>query len=81
MNVHEEYTALITARYQKPERDNYEGCGYYDWVLLAPGQYKTEASMLRYAKANPDATIKDLFDYFNKITPDGLAPDDDGADL
>jgi hypothetical protein len=81
MSVHEEYTELIEKRYARPSKDDYEQYGYYDWVLHAPYQYKTEASMLGYVKAHPNATLRELFVYFDKITPDGLAPDDDGADL
>lgn len=81
MDVHEEYKALITKRYSRPAPDDYENYGRYIWVLQAPEQYKTEASMLSYAKSHPNATLRELFNYFNKITPDGLAPGDDGADL
>lgn len=81
MTVHEEYTKLIQERYSGVDRNNYEQYGYYLAIYHAPAQYMTEASMLSYAKRNPNATAKELFDYFNKITPDGLAPGDDGADL
>ena len=79
--VHEEYTQLIKKRYEAASRENYEQRGYYTCVMMAPSQYLTERSMLRYVQAHPTASLKELFVYFEKITPEGLAPGDNGADL
>ena len=81
MTINEEYSSIVKARYKKIGSANYEMRGYYDTVLLAPKQYGTESVMLEFAKEHKEATIKEMYDYFNKITPDGLAPGDDGADL
>ena len=44
------------------------------FILEAPEQYENESEMLTYFNNNPDATVKDLLGYFDKITPDGLPP-------
>lgn len=81
MTVHEEYTKIITERYGKYKNGTYEEKGDYSWILYAPEQYLTEEKMLDYVKKNPKATLKDVAYYADKITPDGLPPGDDGADL
>ena len=81
MAIHEEYTEIIKKRYEAVSHENYEQNGYYTCVMMAPSQYLTEHSMLRYVQAHPTASLKELFVYFNKITPDGLAPGDNGVDL
>ncbi|MCC8098718.1 MAG: hypothetical protein LIO78_01445 [Clostridiales bacterium] len=81
MTTHEKYVKLITERYSHLRNESYEMMGNYDFALLGPEQYKTEASMLAYVEQNPDATLEEVVTYFDKITPDGLAPGDDGADL
>lgn len=81
MTVHEEYTALIKERYSHMQGESYEmQCAYYA-ALYAPYQYRTEASMLKYVKSHPGATLREVCNYYDKITPIGLAPGDDGADL
>ena len=37
--------------------------------------------MLEYAQKHPEADMKELIGYFDKVAPDGLAPGDDGEDL
>ncbi|MCD8115944.1 MAG: hypothetical protein LUE21_02315 [Oscillospiraceae bacterium] len=81
MTVHEEYVAVISERYGQIKNESYEMGGYYSCVSLAPEQYKVEASMLAFVKNHPDASLKEVCDYFGEITPVGLAPGDDGADL
>ncbi|MCD8353755.1 MAG: hypothetical protein LUC47_05530 [Clostridiales bacterium] len=81
MDTHEEYTKLIKERYEHLAPESYEQQGYYYCALYAPYQYETEEAMLAYIKQNPTATLKEVFDYFGEITPPGLAPGDDGADL
>ena len=81
MTVHEEYERIIKQRYLAEKSKSYETRGYYDWVLMAPAQYLVEPSMLSYVKEHPNATLKEVFCYFDEIVPDGLAPGDDGEDL
>ncbi len=81
MTVHEEYTAIISERYGHLKNKSYEMGGYYSCVSLAPEQYRNEEDMLEYVKSHPEASLKEVFNYWGEITPVGLAPDDDGADL
>ena len=81
MTVHEEYQSIIKQRYGNERSKSYEKRGYYDWVLMAPQQYLVEYPMLSYVKEYPEATLKEVFCYFDRITPDGLAPGDNGEDL
>lgn len=81
VTVHEEYTKLIEERYAASQSESYAMQAAYYGAYYGPYQYKTEASVLAYAKKHPNATLKDICDYFDQITPDGLAPGDDGADL
>ncbi|MCD8327599.1 MAG: hypothetical protein LUC25_00715 [Ruminococcus sp.] len=81
MTIHEEYTKIIEERYGQYKNGTYEERGDYSWIFDAPEQYLTEGKMLDYVKKNPEATLKDIAYYADKITPDGLAPGDDGSDL
>ena len=51
------------------------------WLLNAPEGYQVEDEMLKYAHEHPDASMKELIEYFDEVAPDGLAPGDDGKDL
>lgn len=51
------------------------------WLLNAPEGYQVEDEMLEYAQKHPDADMKELIGYFDKVAPNGLAPGDDGEDL
>ena len=43
--------------------------------------YQVEDEMLEYAQKHPDASMKELIEYFDEVAPDGLTPGDDGLDL
>lgn len=81
MAIHEEYTKIIKERYGQYKNGTYEEKGNYLWIVNAPEQYQNESEMLEFVEKNPNATLKEVFSYWNKITPAGLAPGDDGADL
>lgn len=81
MTVHEEYLSILESRFPEAQNGDYETRGYYDGIYYGPDQYQNESEMLEYLKKNPKATLKEAFAYFDDITPDGLAPGDDGADL
>ena len=51
------------------------------WLLNAPAGYRVEDEMLEYAQKHPDASMKELIEYFDEVAPDGLTPGDDGLDL
>ncbi len=81
MTVHEKYIEIITERYGRYENGTYEEKGDYLWIINAPEQYQNEDEMLDFVEKNPNATLKEVNNYWDEITPDGLAPGDDGADL
>lgn len=43
-------------------------------LLNAAEQYEVEPEMLAYAKEHPEATVRELNEYFDTVTPDGLPP-------
>ena len=51
------------------------------WLLNAPEEYQVEDEMLEYAQKHPDADMKELIGYFDKVAPNGLAPGGDREDL
>lgn len=81
MTTHEKYVKIITERYGRYKDGSYEEKGNYYFALLAPEQYQNEDEMLDFVEKNPNATLKEVSLYWSKITPDGLAPNDDGTDL
>lgn len=44
------------------------------FVMEAAEQYEVEQEMLAYAKEHPNATVRELDEYFDTITTDGLPP-------
>ena len=75
-----EYRELFEKKYSKGKMDYAEEMDF-KFMANAPEQYGVEDEMLEYLKNNPDATVVELFDQFDKIAPEGLADGDDGADL
>lgn len=55
--------------------------GDYLCALEAPFDYQNESEMMEYVESHPEASIEDVSHYFDLITPNGLPPGDDGADL
>lgn len=78
---HGDYIQEIARRYQKVSQEGYFEKGQYSAVLYGPAQYRNEADMLRYIQRYPQATLHEVFLHFMEITPPGLAPGDNGADL
>ena len=70
--IREKYVDKIKDNPKTPEEvaefDN------FFWILGAPEQYENEEEMAEYLNSHPNATLKELFDYFEKITPIGLPP-------
>lgn len=75
------YREVLSDRYGDSVNSDYATETMYDFMLDAPEEYENEEEMLEYLEKNPDCTLRDVFDYFNVITPDGLSPNDDGGDL
>lgn len=74
------YKELFTERYKKDDFELREENRIL-FLLYAPEDYEVENEMLEMLEAKPDATMDELVEYFDNIAPDGLAPNDDGADL
>ena len=86
-----EYVKLMVERYHdtayNPDgtETSYEACGNYLLLINAPEQYEVEPQMLEYAKKHPEATVRQMVEYFVQIVPPGLPPcasewDDDDDD-
>lgn len=69
----EEYT-----EYQMYIKSKYDVEGVYEadylFALYAPEQYEVENEIFDFVKKNPNATLTDISDYFEKIVPPGLPP-------
>lgn len=61
--------------------DDEEIVGYAQSFVYGSQQYEIEKEAEKFSEEHPNATARDLFDFFDKTAPDGLAPGDDGADL
>ena len=79
--IHKAYLDLLQKRYGHLQDLDYEHHGNYIWISQAPEHYLSEKGMFFFAKTYPASTMRDLLNFFTLITPDGLAPDDDGEDL
>lgn len=80
MTVHEELLDLLRAKYEPKEDAAYEEQMDFLWISLAPERYLVEEEILSYAKAHPDATLRELNFYFDEIAPEGLPPGEDDAE-
>lgn len=60
--------------------NNYEDVADYLYIINAPGQSGLEPEMLEFAKAHPDATVKEFIDYFESMDPEIVGEDDDDED-
>lgn len=57
--------------------NNHEDVADYLYIINAPGQSGLEPEMLEFAKAHPDATVKELIDYFESMDPEIVDEDDE----
>ena len=73
-----EFQQLMVDRYAEdiPESgpDSYEKINDFLGIMEAAEQYEVEPQMLAYAKEHPDATVRELNNYFHSFVPDGLPP-------
>lgn len=73
-----EFQRLMVERYAAdiPESgpDSYEKMNDFLGIMEAAEQYEVESEMLKYAKEHPEATVRELNEYFDSIVPDGLPP-------
>ena len=68
------YQGLIIERYDRGDAMSYEESCDLDFVYYGPTQYGNEDKMLEYVVNNPAASLKEVFLYWDSITPDGLPP-------
>lgn len=54
--------------------DSYEHKNDFLFIMEAAEQYEVEPEMLRYSKDHPEATVRELNEYFHSFVPDGLPP-------
>lgn len=69
-----EWVALVRDRFEGDEEMDYASEADFLCLLNAPEQYEVEDEMLEYAKSHPDASMKELVEYFDEIASDGLPP-------
>ncbi|MCD7755812.1 MAG: hypothetical protein LUJ09_05720 [Firmicutes bacterium] len=79
-----EFQELILERFDTKEMP-YEKLdelnrGYIDWLLNAPEGYGVEEEMLKYAKENPEASLRELNELFDELAKDKDPPDFGGDD-
>ena len=83
------FQRLMVERYAEdiPESgpDSYEKMNDFLFIMNAAEQYEVEPEMLKYAEDHPEATVRDMNNYFHSFVPDGLPPcasewDDDEDD-
>ena len=74
------YVEVLDERLKK-DNPSYAEENKFLFMKYAPSDYYFEDEMLEYLTSHPDATLDEVYDYFDANVPDGLAPDDDGADL
>ena len=61
--------------------DNDEIAGYAEMFVYGSQQYEIESEAMAYVEKHPNATARELYDFFCRTAPEGLAPGDSGEDL
>ena len=66
-----EFVELMVDRFSDDVygRNNYEDIADYLYIINGPGQDGLEPEMLEFAKENPDATVKELIEYYESMEP------------
>ena len=76
-----EFEKLIRERYDHGQKMEPEEEGAFMAMLDGPFAFENEDEMLEYAKEHPEATVIELYEYWDSITPEGLAPGMDPEEL
>lgn len=73
-----EFVRLMVDRFSDDVygRNNHEDVADYLYIINAPGQSGLEPEMLEFAKSHPDATVKELIDYFESMDPEIVDEDE-----
>ena len=73
MSKESRYEQLMRARFEKDEMSYAEENDLF-FLLDAPAQYGNEEEMLEYIMNHEQASLAEIMEYFDSITPDGLPP-------
>lgn len=69
------YMTLLRDKYTPPDDASYEEDAIFLWILNGPVQCGVEDEMLDYMGQHPNASAKELYDFFFSLFPDGI-PDE-----
>ena len=77
-----EFVQLMVDRFSDDvySHNNYEDIADLLYIVNGPDQDGLEPEMLEFAKENPDATVKELIEYYESLDPRIIAEDDDDED-
>lgn len=77
-----EFVELMVDRFSDDvyERNNYEDVADFLYIINGPDQDGLEPEMLEFAKAHPEASVKELIEYYESLEPKIIADDDDDDD-
>lgn len=77
-----EFVQLMVDRFSDDVygRNNYEDIADLLYIVNGPGQDGLEPEMLEFAKEHPDATVKELIEYYESLDPKIIADDNDDED-
>ena len=67
-----EYVQLLRERYTPVDDAEYEEEADFLWMLNAPEQCCVQEEVLEYMKAHPEASLKELVQFFDSLFPDGI---------
>lgn len=67
------YVTLMRERYEK-EHMSYDEENIFLFLINGPEQYHNEDKMLKFIQNHPNATMNEVWDYFDEITPHGYPP-------
>ena len=82
MEKEPEYVEWLREHYTPADDAEYEEEADFLWMLNAPEQCYVEDEVLEYIKAHPEASLKELVEFFDSLFPDGIpeefqAPEED----
>lgn len=73
-----EFVKLMVNRFSDDVygRNDHEDIADYLYIINAPGQSGLEPEMLLFARAHPNATVKELIEYFESMNPEIAGEDE-----
>ncbi len=73
MNDESRYEEIMRERFERDEMSYAEENDLF-FLLDAPAQYGNEEEMLEYIMNHEQASLAEIMEYFDTITPEGLPP-------